>query len=191
VQVVNTAPTAFFNPSQTCPTGGLIICLPIPDPDTRDVSEGGTARLRGQVADNTIGGVTGTIDWGDGTAVETVALGATPTWNGVCTLMSPCPPTARFFDVSHVYVAAGEYTVTFVADDGDDGDDGTTTITTTVVVRPNGLPIVVGDTIRTNEDVGRVASAEGCLLSNDSDPEDDPLQVTGFTQPASGTRGPR
>lgn len=184
VQVVNTAPTAFFNPSQPCPTGGLVICLPTPDPDTRDVLVGSAARLRGQVADNTIGTVTGTIDWGDGTAVETVSLVGAATWNGACTLTSPCSPNARFFDVSHVYATAGEYTVTFVADDR---DEGIRTITTRVVVRPNGSPIVVGDTIRTIEDVGQVAFVEGGLLSNDSDPEDDPLQVTSFTQPANGT----
>jgi VCBS repeat-containing protein len=184
VQVVNTAPTAFFNPSQPCPPGGLVICLPVPDPDTRDALVGSAVRLRGQVVDNTINTVTGTIDWGDGTPVETVTLVDTPTWNGACTLMSPCPPNARFFDVSHVYAAAGEYTVTFVADDG---DGGITTITTTVVVRANGSPIVVNDVIRTTEDVSVFAFALTGLLTNDSDPERDPLTVTAFTQPANGT----
>lgn len=182
VSVVNSAPTAVFNPSQPCPTGGVVICLPIPDPDTRDVTIGSAVRLRGQVVDNTPDTLTGTIDWGDGT-VEAVSLDAAA-WGGACTLTSPCSPNARFFDASHTYAAAGDYTVTFAADDG---DGGTTDVTTRVTVRPNASPIVVDDTIRTNEDVGTFAFAAAGLLSNDRDPENDPVQVVDFTQPTNGT----
>ncbi len=60
--------------------------------------------------------------------------------------------------------------------------------TATVIVQPLGNtgPDAVDDSYSTNEDTAKTVDAPG-VLANDTDPESDPLTVTGNTQPGHGT----
>ncbi|CUH77121.1 Ig-like domain-containing protein [Tropicibacter naphthalenivorans] len=64
-----------------------------------------------------------------------------------------------------------------------DPDGETATATATVTVGGNGAPEVVDDEATT--DIGTPVTIDP--LANDSDPEDDPLTVTGIEQPENGT----
>ncbi|MGQ0502555.1 MAG: retention module-containing protein [Panacagrimonas sp.] len=65
-----------------------------------------------------------------------------------------------------------------------DGQGGTDTATVTVTVDPvNDPPDAVDDAIRTNEDTPITID----VLGNDSDPDNDPLTITGVTQGQHGT----
>ncbi|CUH49039.1 hypothetical protein RUA4292_03233 [Ruegeria atlantica] len=50
----------------------------------------------------------------------------------------------------------------------------------------NDPPDAVDDGLATDEDVALVINVAGDLLANDSDPEGDPISLTGVTQPANG-----
>ena len=68
-----------------------------------------------------------------------------------------------------------------------DGNGGTDTATVSITVTPvNDSPDAVDDTYETTEDTPLTVVPAG-VLGNDSDPDGDPLTVTGFTQPANGT----
>ena len=65
-----------------------------------------------------------------------------------------------------------------------DGNGGTDTATVTITVTPvNDPPNAVYDAESTNEDTAVTVP----VLSNDSDPENDPLSVTDVSDPANGT----
>ncbi|MEW6167713.1 MAG: retention module-containing protein, partial [Pseudomonadota bacterium] len=65
-----------------------------------------------------------------------------------------------------------------------DGNGGTDTATVTVNVGAvNDPPLAVNDVVQTPEDTPITIG----VLANDSDPDGDPLTITGFTQPANGT----
>jgi hypothetical protein len=74
---------------------------------------------------------------------------------------------------------AGTATFTYKAFDGL-AYSNTATVTVTVIDR---APVAVNDSATTTKGTAVVIS----VLSNDSDPDGDPLTVTGLTQPANGT----
>jgi VCBS repeat-containing protein len=65
-----------------------------------------------------------------------------------------------------------------------DGFGGTDTATVTITVNPvNDPPMALDDSASTDEDTPVIIS----VLANDSDPEGDPLSITGNTQPTNGS----
>jgi hypothetical protein len=99
------------------------------------------------------------VDWGDVTSSPGTIAG------GVCS-------------ASHSYTAAGDYTVSVAVRD-DDGGEGEATITLTVT--DAGMPHADPDEADTTEDT----PVEIFVLTNDSDPEGDLLEIT-----AIDTAGP-
>ena len=80
------------------------------------------------------------------------------------------------------YNGADQYTYTI-----SDGNGGTDTATVFIGITPvNDAPDAVDDRYTTDEDVPLVILPAG-VLSNDTDPENDPLTVTSYTQPSNGT----
>ena len=75
----------------------------------------------------------------------------------------------------------GSDTFTYTVSDGADSD--TATVTIGVADPSNSAPVAQDDTVNVNEDTATVIS----VLANDSDPDSDPLSVTGFSQAANGT----
>ncbi|MEW8135994.1 MAG: retention module-containing protein [Candidatus Thiodiazotropha endolucinida] len=65
------------------------------------------------------------------------------------------------------------------------GVDGTSSSVTVIIngVNENSPPTALNDSVSTSEDIPVTVY----VLGNDSDPDADPLNVTGFTQPANGT----
>ncbi|PUB77534.1 MAG: hypothetical protein DBP01_18625, partial [gamma proteobacterium symbiont of Ctena orbiculata] len=65
------------------------------------------------------------------------------------------------------------------------GVDGTSSSVTVIIngVNENSPPTALNDSVSTSEDIPVMVY----VLGNDSDPDADPLTVTGFTQPANGT----
>lgn len=76
---------------------------------------------------------------------------------------------------------SGPASFTYTIGDGN-GGSATATVTVTVSAQANRNPVATNDAATTNEDVAKVVS----VLGNDSDPDGDPLTVTGVTQPAHG-----
>ncbi|MCI0684016.1 MAG: Ig-like domain-containing protein [Gemmataceae bacterium] len=79
-------------------------------------------------------------------------------------------------DAGFVGTDTFDYTIT-------DGRGGTATATVTVTVAPNPPPVANDDTAATYEDSPVVIAVK----ANDQDPNGDPLNVIGVTQPAHGT----
>jgi Ca2+-binding RTX toxin-like protein len=77
---------------------------------------------------------------------------------------------------------AGTDSFTYTVDDGNGGTD-TATVTVNVAAQNDG-PDAVDDSYNTTEDN---AVTTGNVLGNDTDPENDALTITGFTQGANGT----
>ena len=67
-----------------------------------------------------------------------------------------------------------------------DGNGGTDTATVFITVNPLQPPTAIDDVYSTAEDTTLVIPAAG-VLTNDTDPEGDPLTIGGYTQPAHGT----
>jgi uncharacterized repeat protein (TIGR01451 family) len=76
----------------------------------------------------------------------------------------------------------GTDTFTYTISDGRGGTD-TATVTVTVSPAPNGAPVAVDDTATTTAGVAKTIS----VLANDTDPDGDPLTISAFTQPSSGS----
>ncbi|MEH2113707.1 beta strand repeat-containing protein [Nostoc sp.] len=75
-------------------------------------------------------------------------------------------------------------TVSFVVNDG---SNNSTTVTRNVnITAVNDTPVAVNDSITTNKNTPIIISAT-TLLSNDTDAENDVLNITSFTQPSQGT----
>ena len=74
----------------------------------------------------------------------------------------------------------GADTFTYTISDGNGGVD---TATVTITVGPNTAPDAVNDAFTTNEDT----AVSGQVLTNDSDPDGDPLTVTSNTNPSNGS----
>ncbi|MEH1821952.1 MAG: cadherin-like domain-containing protein [Nostoc sp.] len=75
-------------------------------------------------------------------------------------------------------------TVSFVVNDG---STNSTTVTRNInITAVNDAPIAVNDSITTNKNTPIIISAT-TLLSNDTDAENDVLNITGFTQPSQGS----
>ncbi|MCA9919637.1 MAG: tandem-95 repeat protein, partial [Anaerolineales bacterium] len=71
----------------------------------------------------------------------------------------------------------------YTISDGNGGNGGSATATVTMTVGSmNFLPMIVSDIATTNED----ASVTVDVLANDSDPDDDPLQIESATSPTNG-----
>ncbi len=86
---------------------------------------------------------------------------------------------------SHEYVTAGSYTVTLTVVDNRGGVSDPVALTVTVSP-PNTGPTAVNDDYEFNT-VGGQDTFTLNVTSNDNDPDNDPLTVTTFTQPSSGT----
>ncbi len=76
---------------------------------------------------------------------------------------------------------SGTDTFTYIAGDGNGGADGATV--TIVVGAVNDSPNAIDDTDITDEDISITTD----VLSNDSDPEGDPISIVSVTQPANGS----
>jgi VCBS repeat-containing protein len=69
-----------------------------------------------------------------------------------------------------------------------DGVATSTIATVTITVNPvNDAPVTTDDAYTGAQDTQLVIAANSGVLSNDHDPDGDPLTVTGFTQPTDGT----
>jgi Ca2+-binding RTX toxin-like protein len=101
-----------------------------------------------------------TVDWGDGTPVE------------------DRDPVTTGFEISHTYATPGSYQATMCVTDDDEGRD-CATFTLTVIDTPRAQP----DEATATEDL----PVEILVLTNDSDPEGDLLEITEVSQPAQGT----
>ncbi len=77
---------------------------------------------------------------------------------------------------------AGIYIAQLVVDDGTVNSTPDTTMVT-VEVGPNDPPEATDDTVTTDEDV----DIQIDVLANDTDPDSDPLNIDGFSQPNNGT----
>ena len=77
--------------------------------------------------------------------------------------------------------ASGAFTFTYRASDG-----SVTSAETTVTINVNGQPVAGADNYTTLEDTAISRSAAAGLLSNDSDPENEPLTATVTVQPSRG-----
>lgn len=88
------------------------------------------------------------------------------------------------FDYTPVLNFNGDDTFTYHASDGT-ASSATVTVTITVGPLPDG-PMAVDDAFATDEDTSLNVAAPG-VLNNDTDPENDPLQVTAFA--AVSTQG--
>ncbi len=125
----------------------------------------------------TVEDFTATIDWGDGSAIETVTVTETPG--------GPGTDTSGTFGGSHAYADDGEYTVTVtVADDDADLTTGFDVAQFMATVA-NVDPTANGDLADVVEDGFVVVN----VLSNDTDPAgaNDPLTITSAADGASGT----
>ena len=90
-------------------------------PDDATIDEGGTFSGSVSVADDgTTDTWTVTVDYGDGSPVETLAVDSTDTT----------------FDLSHVYATSGDFTVTVTATDDDGGVGSDTLLVSAVNVAP-------------------------------------------------------
>jgi len=76
---------------------------------------------------------------------------------------------------------SGTDTFTYIAGDGNGGADGATV--TIVMGAVNDSPNAIDDTDITDEDISITTD----VLSNDSDPEGDPISIVSVTQPANGS----
>jgi len=107
---------------------------------TTPIDEASATTLSGTIADPGADSITGTIDWGDGTAVTNLSIGL-----------------ARSFDRNHTYADNGSYTIQVCVNDG---DEPISTCRTTTVVVDNVAPIVALDDIAPIDE-GGTASAAG------------------------------
>ena len=113
---------------------------------------------------------TAIIDWDDGSAIQD--LGA---------VSSPFNPT-------HVYASGGTYTVTLTVTD-DDGGEGIAQADVTVAEEPgNTAPVAENDDYATDQGVQLNVPAPG-ILGNDSDDENDSLNVVSVTTLQIDTTG--
>jgi VCBS repeat-containing protein len=83
---------------------------------------------------------------------------------------------------THTYTAVGDYTVVLIVTD-DGGTSLTDTTTANILAEPNNPPEAVDDTGTVAED-GTLNQGAPWVLSNDSDPDNDPLSLN--TTPISG-----
>ncbi|WP_158507050.1 cadherin-like domain-containing protein, partial [Ruegeria atlantica] len=81
---------------------------------------------------------------------------------------------------------SGADSFTYTISDGNSTDTATVNLTVNDTTPSNDPPDAVDDGLATDEDVALVINVAGDLLANDSDPEGDPISLTGVTQPANG-----
>ncbi len=131
------------------------------------IDEGDTFIGAGVFADPGADTWTATVDYGDGSGAQPLALNPDKT-----------------FGLSHMYTDNGAYIVTVSVTD-DDGGVGSDTLT--VIVNPvNDPPVAVDDAYATDEDTPLVVAAPG-MLGNDSDPDGDTLRLVVVTLPRHGS----
>lgn len=108
---------------------------------------------------------TGTVDWGDGGLLETLAINQ----------------ATRTFDLDHVYAADGVYTVSVTVDDGDLGAH-TDSFDVTVIL--NTPPVANDDSVSTDED----SAATFNVLTNDTDEQNNIVasETVALTSPSAG-----
>jgi immune inhibitor A len=76
----------------------------------------------------------------------------------------------------------GSDSFTYAVSDGN-GNESTATVTVSVIERPNRAPTAMADSATTQEDEAVTVN----VVANDTDPDGDPLALTGVTQPANGS----
>ncbi|MCI2401184.1 Ig-like domain-containing protein [Aliiroseovarius sp. N1Y82] len=81
----------------------------------------------------------------------------------------------------------GADSFTYTISDGGLTDTATVNLTVNDTTPANDAPDAVDDGLVTDQDVALVISVASDILINDSDPNGDPISVTGMTQPANGT----
>jgi hypothetical protein len=108
-------------------------------------------------------------------------MAVTPPTNGTVTIddnATPNDPSDDFVNYTPNLGFTGADSFTYTIDDGVNGSD-----TATVVVTVNAPPNAVNDADTTSPATAVTIN----VLANDTDPENDPLTLTGLTQPANGT----
>jgi thiol-disulfide isomerase/thioredoxin/uncharacterized membrane protein YphA (DoxX/SURF4 family) len=132
------------------------------------IDEGDTFASSGSFMDPDSETWTATVDYGDGSGEQSLALNPDKT-----------------FDLNHTYAGDGAYTVTVTVTDGD-GASGTDTTTCEVSPPPNSPPVTEDDAYATDEDTALSVAAPG-VLGNDSDADGDPLTAVLDTGTSNGT----
>ncbi len=117
------------------------------------INEGGTFSGAGSFTDPGTDTWTATVDYGDGSGEQTLAL------------------NAKTFALSHVYANGGTFTVAVrVTDDGGTHED-------TLLVAVNAAPVAVGDAASTDEDTTLTLS-QAAVKGNDTDADNTNPQLT-------------
>jgi len=107
-----------------------------------------------------------TVDYGDGTGFQTLALNPD-----------------KSFNLSHVYIAQGYYTLTVTISDGMLSDSASALVQ---VLNINTAPVANSDIYSTDEDTNLQIAAAG-VLANDTDIDGDPLTANLVTGPIHGS----
>ncbi len=187
VNAVNDAPTAAITKTSYAAVEQTSLALKGTGLSIADIDAGsGSMTVILSVADGVLNaavGDSGTAIAGSGTATLTVT-GTLAQINAL--LAAGGTSTLSYFNASNAPPASTSLTLT-VHDNGNTGSGGDLTATDTATIAitaVNDAPVVIADAVSTTAGTAVKISA-ATLLANDSDPDGDPLTVTGVAMGAS------
>jgi|GEM_PF-6576510 len=141
-------------------------------------SNGSNTTIAGTL--NSAAGTTFTLDFYANPACDSWGVGEGQTYLGSATTTTDGACNANFNVTVPVAVAAGQVITATATDPGGNTSEFSACVT---VTSANSAPDAVNDAATTNEDTPVTIS----VLANDTDPDGDPLSISGFTQGANGS----